>query len=161
MILPMSDISETYHRVVDRLVETAGVRISQSQISDETEIYRDLGFYGNELYDLIVWIIQKFGVDTNINIDEVAPREGSGLALLAAWRRRRSSERYKSFKVRDIMAAIEAGRWQPPVAADENLPPPQRSFLKSLLRISASDPGAASPAGRCPLDRSSRLDILD
>lgn len=131
----MDETSPIHRQVVDHILKMAGPRNARSQVSSETEIYGDLGIYGMELYDLVIWIIEEFGVATNIDIDQFAPPEG-GLPFLAEWERQRSRGRYKSFKVRDIMAAIEAGRWQPPVAVDESLRLPSRvSFLKFLSRL--------------------------
>ena len=117
--------------VIDHLREIARPLPKEYAISGETEVYYDLGIYGDVLvFDLLFWMHREFGVALNIDPSEHAPREGPILRTLFGhfMHRRDIAQRpYVSLKVRDIMAAIEAGRWQPPVAADETSPPPQRS----------------------------------
>jgi hypothetical protein len=82
----------------------------------------DLGLYGDDLYELIIWIFREFGVEPNINIADFAPGESFLFRLPASWKRQRNRGRYGSLKIRDIISAIEAGRWQPPVGTDASTP---------------------------------------
>jgi hypothetical protein len=81
-------------------------------ITEETEVYRDLGIYGDEIVDLVWWLEREFGVKTNINPFRYAPREVAFFGILRTIRRSTGIEpQYESLKVRDIVAAIEAKRW--------------------------------------------------
>jgi hypothetical protein len=82
-------------------------------IADATEIYYDLYIYGDDLYELVIWLRKEFGVQTNINLREYGRREGLYPILFRKWRRRRERERrpYRSLKISDILKVIEAGHW--------------------------------------------------
>jgi acyl carrier protein len=81
-------------------------------ITEETEVYRDLGIYGDEIVDLVWWLEKEFGVKTNIDPFRFAPRETNFFGLRRTIRRMLGYEaQYESLKVRDLIAAIEAERW--------------------------------------------------
>lgn len=89
-----------------------GPRYRVHPIVEDTELYRDLGIYGDEIVDLIWWLNKEFGVQTNIDPFVYAPRESPFFTLFRTIRKVLGKEtRYKSLKVADILAAIEARRW--------------------------------------------------
>lgn len=85
----------------------------KSPMTDATEIYYDLGLYGDDLYVFLLWVGSEFGAQFRINLREYAPGEGNFPFLFRKLRERRERERrpYKSLTVGDILAGIEAGRW--------------------------------------------------
>jgi hypothetical protein len=85
-------------------------------------VYADLGLYGDDLNELIIWIFKEFGVQPNLDIAHFAPGESFLFRFPANWKRQRSRGRYGSLKIRDIISAIEAGRWQLPVGSDASTP---------------------------------------
>src|SRR5437868_7589659 len=107
-----SDNTEALRRVVERLSKMTAPQNRTVPITEETEVYRDLGIYGDEIVDLVWWLEKEFGVTTNINPFRYAPREVAFLGILRAIRRIIGIEsQYESLKVRDILAAIRAKRW--------------------------------------------------
>jgi hypothetical protein len=80
-------------------------------ITEDTEVYRDLKIYGDEIVAL-VWLEKEFGVTPNIDPFNYAPRE---FPFAWAWHAIRKvtgrEPTYKSLRVRDIVAAVEARRW--------------------------------------------------
>jgi len=84
-------------------------------ITEDTEVCADLGIYGDDVaFDLILWVSKEFGVEGVFNM----PRYGPGEGFFRPVTRNRirklfglQKEPYKSFKVRDLVSAIEAGRW--------------------------------------------------
>jgi hypothetical protein len=110
-----TDDMEIFRRVVGHLSMMTASRHAESYFTEDTEIYRDLGLYGDDLVELIWWLNKEFGVETNFNLKRYAPRERSFLAELRALQRilgiRPKYERYRSLKIRDIIAAITAKRW--------------------------------------------------
>jgi hypothetical protein len=81
-------------------------------ITEETEVYRDLGIYGDEIVHLVWWLDKEFGVKPNTNPFRYAPHEFPFFRVLRAMRRVAGTEpQYESLKVRDIVAAIEAKHW--------------------------------------------------
>ena len=82
-------------------------------ITEDTEVYGDLNIYGDEIVDLVWWLEKEFGVSTNIDPFIYAPRE-SGLISWGVHSMRKflgAAREYRSLKVRDVVAAIEAKRW--------------------------------------------------
>ena len=87
-------------------------RIRAFPITVGTEVYGDLGIYGGDIVELVWWLDKEFGLKTNINPFMYAPTEFPFIQILRSIGRAFGIERqYKSLKVRDIVAAIEAGRW--------------------------------------------------
>lgn len=112
----MTKSSLTLQKVIDHLSAIGGHRTAD--ISPDTEIYYDLLIYGDVLYfDLLGWAHKEF--DTafdHFNPEAFAPREQWPLMIIwRKWRlesdRRRG--RYRSFKVRDLVEAIESKAWPP------------------------------------------------
>lgn len=98
-------------KIIDRLKEVSAYG-AEVHITDETEIYYDLRLYGDDIYEFIVWVAKEFGVNFRLDFDEYSPRERILPILFRKWREREHARhRYKSLKVRDILTAIELGRW--------------------------------------------------
>jgi hypothetical protein len=108
----MADNVEIFRKVVERLSSTTAPRNRAFPIIRDTEVYRDLGIYGDDIVDLVWWLEKEFGVKTNINPFRFAPGEAPFFAVFRAIRKLIGRERqYESLKVRDIVAAIEVKRW--------------------------------------------------
>jgi len=104
-----ADRSEAFHKLVEHLSKWAQNR--EVPVTEETEIYRDLGIHGDEIVDLVWWLEKEFGVKAvNINPFKYAPSEAAFFGIVRMIRRIRGVE-YESLKVSDIVSAIEAGRW--------------------------------------------------
>jgi hypothetical protein len=115
---PLADEHMTYtnsaalSKVADRLYRMAAPQNRAASITEETEVYLDLGIYGDEIVDLVWWLEKEFQVKTNIDPFRFAPREANFFGLRRAIRRMLGREaQYESLKVRDLIAAIEAKRW--------------------------------------------------
>jgi len=81
-------------------------------ITPETELYDDLGMYGDVLaFDLVWWANHEFGVEPNLRISDYAPGECPSFFRLLAKLARRPKGYYRSLKVRDVVTAIETKRW--------------------------------------------------
>ncbi len=106
------DNAEVLRMVVERLSKMTAPQNRAVPITEETEVYRDLGIYGDEIVDLVWWLGKEFGVKTNINPFRYAPREVAFFGMMRTIRRILGiGPQYQSLKVRDIVAAIEAKRW--------------------------------------------------
>jgi hypothetical protein len=104
--------TEIFNKVVERLSRMLPRRNRAFPITADTEVYGDLRIYGDDIVDLVWWLDKEFGLKTNINPFLYAPTEFPFIQILRPIRKAFGIERqYKSLKVRDIVAAIEAGRW--------------------------------------------------
>jgi len=104
--------SELFERVIERLSRMAAPQYRARPITEDTELYRDLGIYGDEIVDLIWWLNKEFGVQTNVDPFAYAPRESPLFGVLRTIRKVLGKEpQYRSLKVRDILSAIEVKRW--------------------------------------------------
>lgn len=103
---------ETFRKVSEQLSKMTSPQYRTSPVTEDTEVYGDLRIYGDEIVNLVWWLEREFGVETNINPFIYAPRELPFALVLRPIARVLGYEpRYKSLKVRDILAAIEAQRW--------------------------------------------------
>jgi hypothetical protein len=106
------DNTEVFRKVADRLFKMAAPQNRAAPIAEETEVYRDLGIYGDEIVDLVWWLEKESGVQTNIDPFRYVPCEATFLGMSRAiWRVMGILPQYESLKVRDIIVAIEAKRW--------------------------------------------------
>jgi hypothetical protein len=104
--------SEIFPKVVEQLLKMTAPQYRTTSISEDTEVYGDLRIYGDEIVSLVWWLEKEFGVKTNISPFKFAPRELPFAFVLRPIGKILGLEpRYKSLKVRDILAAIEAKRW--------------------------------------------------
>ena len=84
---------------------------SKIPVTGDTEIYYDLHLYGDDLYELVVWLETEFGVQLKINLRDYGPGERVFPFLFRKSRERREREQrpYKSLKISDVLAAVDAG----------------------------------------------------
>jgi hypothetical protein len=103
-------MDETFHTVQQHLRPWA----RGAPITPDTELYRDLGMYGDDLaFDVVIWATREFGIEGRVHLPKYAPREQS-FHRLRKWARKllgMEPRSYESLKVRDVVAAIEAKRW--------------------------------------------------
>jgi hypothetical protein len=109
----MTDSSaEVFRKVQTHLSRMTAPQKRTLPIAEDTEVYRDLKIYGDEIVALVWWLEKEFGVTPNIDPFKYAPRE---FPFSWAWRAigkvMGREPTYKSLRVRDIVAAVEAGRW--------------------------------------------------
>jgi hypothetical protein len=73
-----------------------------------SEIYYDLGIYGEDLFEIFESLIDKYGVDySGVDASKIAPGEGG---ILMGWAARLFGSRpFKSFTVRDLADHTIAG----------------------------------------------------
>ena len=110
----MTEDSAVFRKVADYLLRAAAPKYRTSPVTADTEIYYDLRLYGDDLFELIRWINQEFGFVLELNVAAHAPTEHPFPWLADAFSTmvgRRHKHRYKSLKVRDVVAAIETRRW--------------------------------------------------
>ena len=103
-------MKETFRRVEEHLLPWA----RGTAISPDTELYRDLGIYGDDLaFDVMHWATREFGVEGSFYLARYAPRE-QPFYRLHSWVRRllgMKPRQFESLTVRDVVTAIEAKRW--------------------------------------------------
>jgi hypothetical protein len=104
-------MDETFRKVQEYLSKfRRGVTVTL-----DTELYYDLGMFGNTLdWDLVLWAHREFGVERNLRSLEYGPGNVASFAHLYEMIAKPlglRTRQYKSLKVRDVMAAIEAKRW--------------------------------------------------
>ena len=108
----MVDSAEVFRKVVAQLSKMTAPQYRALPITENTEVYRDLKIYGDEIVSLVWWLEKEFGVKTNINPFKYAPHELPLVWAVLPIRKILGIEpHYKSLKVGDILAAIEAKRW--------------------------------------------------
>lgn len=109
----MTGNASVLHKVVEYLTKTAVPKNPNSPITLDSEVYRDLRVYGDDLFELALWLNREFGVEMNLKLEDYAPMEGQlfGPWVILRQIMGRSLPQYKSLKIRDIVAAIEAKRW--------------------------------------------------
>ena|ERR1700733_4821017 len=101
-----------FRKIAERLLKMTAPQYRTASISEDTELYRDLRIYGDEIASLVWWLEKEFGVKTNINPFKFAPRELPFAFVLRPIGKILGLEpQYRSLKVRDLLAAIEAKRW--------------------------------------------------
>jgi hypothetical protein len=108
----VADNVEVFRKVTERLSKMAAPQNRAFPTTEDTEIYRDLGIYGDEMVDLVWWLDKEFEVGLIINPFRYAFHEIRFLRLFRTIRRIIGVEpQYQSLSVRDIVSAIEAKRW--------------------------------------------------
>lgn len=98
---------ETFKKVA-AYFEKASPRRLSSPISPETEIYKDLGLYGDDVYEFLMWVEKEFGVQIMVTFGKYVPTESPLFWAREAFRRACGLS-YESFKVGDIVRAIDGG----------------------------------------------------
>lgn len=105
---------EALRKVVAYLSRTPNARNGSVPITLDTEIYGDLLVYGDDIVEFVWWLDREFGVKSSgINPFRYAPKEGPFLQVRSALRKVLGirSPQFESFRIRDVVMAIEAGRW--------------------------------------------------
>lgn len=107
-----SNMDDTFHKVKEHLLKVSGARHRGIPITPETELYGDLGMYGNVLaFDVVLWASSEFGVEGTFRLDDYAPGEMPGLLRPLARCLGLKKGYYKNLKVSDVVRAIETKRW--------------------------------------------------
>jgi hypothetical protein len=114
----MAKNADVFDRVVEWLSGMAARKYRTSPITCDTEVYHDLKLYGDDLFELSMWLYREFGVRPTLDPGIYAPGEQPFLRRLFRIMTGHDEPQYKSLKVRNIIAAIEAKRW--PDAAPVN-----------------------------------------
>jgi hypothetical protein len=139
------DNAEVFRKVVERLYKMTAPQYRATPITEETEIYLDLGIFGDEIVELVWWLEREFAAKTNVNPFRYAPREGALRGMLRTLRRIMGfGTQYESLKVRDIVAVIEAKRWPDdpsPIAPISSMP------QSGILVQSAGEGTGGAPRG--------------
>jgi hypothetical protein len=109
-------MDDTFHKVEEHLREMLPPRERARPIKPETELYRDLGMYGDVIaFDVILWATREFGVEGKFQLPDYVPGEypfpGQSFWKLLGKLTGKQEPRYKSLTVRDIVTAIEKRRW--------------------------------------------------
>lgn len=89
--------------------------VQRSSITDQTELYYDLGLTGIDLGEAIEAVRERFGTDFSaMDLRRYAPNEvghNFGLNLVREFREWRGERTYRSLTVASIIAAVQAGFW--------------------------------------------------
>jgi hypothetical protein len=104
----------TFAKVAEYLSAHMARNKGSLTITRETAVYQDLGLYGDDVFELVVWLHREFGVQTNFTFGVYAPGESFSPLSLAIRLVRRllgNTPTYERLTVRAILAAIEAKRW--------------------------------------------------
>lgn len=113
----MTNADEAYAKIVQYLVDYTVPKYPHKTITEETELYYDLQMYGDEIFDMIVWLHKEFGLEPTGYMLRRAPPEPfmPPISTILSWcyRRllRRPERRYESLKVQDVVDAVSAGKW--------------------------------------------------
>ncbi|UGY13901.1 DUF1493 family protein [Bradyrhizobium septentrionale] len=102
---------QLFNEVLEKLSRWGITQRYRLPITAETEVFHDLRIYGDDLFELVIWLHKRFGVATNLDLGRYAPPETPFpfLRLNALIARRQ----YDSLTLRDVMAAIQAKSWFP------------------------------------------------
>jgi hypothetical protein len=69
---------ELSKRVIDRIITSGWGRPRDGHaISPDSQIYYDLGIYGDDFFELVRWMHEDFGVQTMSGFESYAPSEGA------------------------------------------------------------------------------------
>lgn len=87
----------------------------EDAITDQTELYYDLGLAGVDLADAIDAIREPFGTDFSpMDLRNYGPNEvghNFGLNFVREFREWRGERTYRSLTVASLIAAVQAGSW--------------------------------------------------
>jgi len=101
-------VEENYRKIASYLAGLSPKRKAPEDLGMDTEIYKDLGLYGDDIYEFLLWIKREFGVEIMVSFGKYVPTESTFFPIREALRRLRGDE-YNSFKIRDIVGAIDEG----------------------------------------------------
>jgi hypothetical protein len=103
----MANAQQSLYAVIDQLPLWGNASRYKQPITPDTEVFSDLGIYGDDLFELVSWLNEKFGVATNLELGRYAPSETPFYWI----QKLISPRKYDSLRIQDIIAAIEAKRW--------------------------------------------------
>ncbi|MBB5771946.1 hypothetical protein HNP47_001950 [Brevundimonas vesicularis] len=91
------------------------VTLCDDEITDRTELYYDLGLYGEDLAEAIDAVREPFGTDFSpMDLRHYGPNEvghNFGLNFVREFREWRGQRTYRSLTVASLIAAVQAGSW--------------------------------------------------
>ena len=100
---------DAFQIVADHLRKISAAKDRTKPITLDTEIYRDLGLHGFDLWELALWLHGKFGVEGPFYPAWYGPPENGG--HLFRWLFGEKYDKYDSLTVRDLLAAIDSKKW--------------------------------------------------
>jgi acyl carrier protein len=103
----MANAQQLLDVVIGQLSRWGNTSRYKQPITPDTEVFSDLGIYGDDLFELVLWLNKKFEVATNLELGRYAPSEAPFFWIQKLISRRQ----YDSLKIQDVIAAIEAKRW--------------------------------------------------
>jgi acyl carrier protein len=103
----MADRKRIFDQIAAELRARIAPSVKDEPIDDNTELYRDLGMYGGDLAEFIMWVHEQFGV--NYVPEALGPPELPFLAAKQLVRKLLGLEKryYPSPKVGDIVDQID------------------------------------------------------
>ena len=103
-------------KVVSYLKRAASPARLRVPILDDTELWYDLGIYGHDLFEFIMWAHDAFGIKPDLDIGACAPAEASfqflHLLIGRMFGSNRSRSRFRSLTVLHVIEAAKVGQWQ-------------------------------------------------
>ena len=111
----MLDLDEECARekLIKHLRAVVAPHIRSTPIADNTELYYDLGIYGDDMFEFVVWARKEFGIEYPLELKRYAPGEMFLLFRRRTLRLDRMRRPYESFTVRHVLDATRVGRWSP------------------------------------------------
>lgn len=108
-------MSDLFDVVADHLHRISRPRPDGLRITLDTELYRDLRLYGDDLWELALWMQRTFDVEGTFIPTQYGPAEWPLLWLFTRLKKllRLNDTQHESLTVRDILSVIEAKRWLP------------------------------------------------
>jgi hypothetical protein len=103
-------------RVIDQIATKGWGRPRKGHlVSPESQIYYDLGIYGDDFFELVSWMHEEFGVQTMSGFGSYAPPEAPFLFLRHFARKLLGCPvpPYRSLTVNEITNIITKGKWPP------------------------------------------------
>jgi hypothetical protein len=75
--MPQQNAGDLSKTVIDQIVASGwGLPRKGHSISPDSQIYYDLGIYGDDFFELVRWMHEDFGVQTMSVFGSYAPPEG-------------------------------------------------------------------------------------
>lgn len=108
------DAGELYSKIVDQIDNKGwGAPRKGHLISLDSQVYNDLGVWGDDFFELVLWMHKEFGVQAMAGFENYAPPDGTSSLGYPIIRKLlgRSEMRYRSLSIRDLTDIIAAGRW--------------------------------------------------
>jgi hypothetical protein len=107
----MAENDEIFRKVAEYLSNVTGPDRRVSPITRDTEVYRDLGIYGDDVFELVLWINREFGSMPPFELSRFAPGETSLLSRMVRKVLGLKESQYQSLTVGEVVAAIEGKSW--------------------------------------------------